>query len=559
IGVATFDGLNKHGYPYTPNLLNFSQSLPADTLTSREINLFTKGTQTLLPTSNIALRFKYQARGRGDSPEQTDSLLVDFFKPMQNTWNNRVWIKRGNSNANTNDTIFQNAFVWIRDTAYLHDNFKFRFRNKATTAGDFDHWHIDFVELDMVTDSLGDSTYVDMAFGYVPTPFLKDYSAIPWQHYATSENGNSAVFIRNNGYDISSLSTNYNIEFIKPDNTLLGVYTGGSASNAQNPGLFRSSGWSTYQQHANPASVSSFTNPYTTLPDSIDYKVRHTISTTGSSADEWPNNDTVVQVQRFRNYFAFDDGSAEGGYFVNGTGGKMAVKVKFNVTDTLRALRIYFDPTGSMAIQQNTMGLAQSSYNFRIIVWADNGGSPSFLLLRDSLKTVSYYNGGAFNMMPEYKLTSPIVLSPGTYYIGIQQYVASGITVGFDKNINHSQNLYFDSGSGWTQSGIYGSLMMRPVVGTRVAPPVGINDYAKEDSDFAVVYPNPASEKFIIQSKENFKVSFRLMNSLGQAVKEETAIHSVHEVSTGELSSGVYFLVITSGGTVQTKKIIIQH
>lgn len=558
IGVATFDGLNKHGYPYNPTLQNMLASLPADTLTSRPINLFTTGTQTLLPTSNVALKFHYQARGRGEAPEQIDSLLVDFFKPKQNTWDKKVWFKRGNNNSNTNDTLFKKGFIWIKDTAYLHDGFKFRFRNKATTAGDFDHWHVDYIHLKIVNDSLGDSTYNDMAIGYVPTPFLKNYSAMPWQQYVPEENGNSSVFIRNNGI-LSSLSLTYKTEFILPDNTIVNTFSA-TASNAQNPDYFNSSGWSVYPPHVNPAAQATFTNPFTAPADSIDYRVRHTLSTgTGTNSnEEWTGNDTVIQTQQFRNYFAFDDGSAEGGYYINGTGGKMTVKIGLNATDTLRSLRLYFDPVGNMSIQQNTMGLATSSYSFRIIIYNNAGIMPGSLILRDSLMPVRYYTKSGFNATPEYKLTTPVILGPGTYYVGIQQFVASGITVGFDKNINHNQNLYYDSGNGWNQSSIYGSLMVRPVFGKKVLPPVSVNENSSAHALTADVFPNPANSDLKIVLHENINANYRLVNLVGQTVAEDNFLGSVY-LNTENIAEGLYLLCIKSGTKLENRKVIIKH
>ena len=40
LGVATFDGVSKSGCPYDTTLTNSGASLPADTLTSKPINLF---------------------------------------------------------------------------------------------------------------------------------------------------------------------------------------------------------------------------------------------------------------------------------------------------------------------------------------------------------------------------------------------------------------------------------------------------------------------------------------------------------------------------------------
>ncbi|MGZ4043501.1 MAG: T9SS type A sorting domain-containing protein [Bacteroidia bacterium] len=553
-GVATFDGLNKHGYPYTPNLQNMSSSLSADTLRSQPINLFNLGSHQFQPTDSLALSFHYQARGNGDSPEASDSLVVDFFMPNQNSWS-LVWSQKGNSGPNVNDTMFKKAWIYITDTAFLQDNFMFRIRNKATTAGDFDHWHVDYVYLDQQRHVISDSSYDDISFGYIPTPFLKNYSSMPWEQYTQVEKATyHSVFIRNNSAD-SANNTNMTYEKIMYDN--LGAqtfsYTGGAISNLL---PFKRWGWDKFPAHSAP----SFTYNFAPFSDSAQFTIKHYIFEGGpNAADDIRQNDTVVQIQKFGNYYSFDDGSAEGGYYINGTGGKMAVKIGVNSVDTLRALRIYFDPVGSMSILQNTLGLAQSSYNFRIIVWTDGGSGPLYLLLRDSSQNVMFYNGGGFNLSQEYKLTTPLVLSPGNYYIGIQQYVASGITVGFDKNLDHHESLYFDSGSGWTQSSIYGSLMMRPIFGAKIIPAVGIKENSSLPNDVAFVYPNPASEKITIELKKEIKSSYRLMNSLGQTIKEDQLNGTINEINTRELSAGVYFIIISSGANVQSKKIIVQH
>jgi hypothetical protein len=95
-------------------LVNFATSQPADALTSKDINL------TFLPSDSIALTFYYQARGNGDSPEITDSLLLDYYKPKQNKWQ-KVWYQRGNANSSTNDTVFKRGFIRVIDTAFLHE------------------------------------------------------------------------------------------------------------------------------------------------------------------------------------------------------------------------------------------------------------------------------------------------------------------------------------------------------------------------------------------------------------------------------------------------------
>jgi len=154
LGVATFDGLNKFGYPYNIGAA-VSTSVSADTLKSRPIHLDSIPTSNPLvykkysPLDSIALTFYYQAEGFGEAPEASDSLCVDFYKPLADSsrgvWT-KVWGKPG-YNPSPTDTSFYRVKIGIVDTAYFHDGFRFRFRNKATTSGSLDHWHVDYIQV----------------------------------------------------------------------------------------------------------------------------------------------------------------------------------------------------------------------------------------------------------------------------------------------------------------------------------------------------------------------------------------------------------------------------
>jgi hypothetical protein len=564
IGVATFDGLNFKGYPHNPGLTNMSQSLAADTLTSKAINLYTRNTLTLQPSDSVSLTFYYQARGFGDWPELTDSLLVDFYMPFAPIYtinpNNhdstivgygqwqKVWWHRGNPDANTNDTIFKRAYIPIVDTAYFHDGFKFRFRNKATTAGDFDQWHVDYVFLDFHR-AITDTAYDDISIGYVPTPLLARYSAMPWEQYVSGERANyQSVFIRNNNnLDVPNMS----YESRMYDN--LGAptysYNGGAINNLR---PFRSNGWSNAAPHAHPAFTYTFNAPFT---DSADFKMVHYIYRSGSG-DFITNNDTVVQYQRFRNYFAFDDGSAEAAYYINGSSVQIVERITLNVADTLRAVRIYFDPVGNIT-------QAASSYSFQLVVYADGGsGLPGIQLYKDSLVLPKYLQAGP-NVAPEYTLTTPQVYGPGDYYVGIKQKTANiDIGIGFDRNLDHSQNVFFQNGGAWTQSGIRGSLFMRPVFGRKIlSPTAGLHELNSQPAiGAALIYPNPASNMLYINCKSESKLSYEIMNLMGQVLAQEPLEKNAHEINTATLSEGIYLIVLKSDKQiVQSQRIIIQR
>ena len=544
VGVATFDGLNKHGYPYTPNLVNQQTTLPADTLTSKAIDL---SSYTVSPIhDSLALTFYYQARGRGDSPELIDSLLLDFFNPLQNKWKT-VWYQRGNSSANTNDTMFKRGFVRLDSAYYRNAGFKFRFRNKATTVGNFDHWHLDYVVLDVNRDAIKDTSSFDYAFGYIPTPYLKNYAAMPWRQYDKPDMlHKNSVFARSNGLPGSQMTYTYTL--YNNSNLAVAGYTSGATNvNEVTNGFFKYKGWIRDTLISNPLLKDTF--PLMTSP--VDYKIKHVIYRFGISTPDYIQaNDTVLQHQIFSNYFAFDDGSAEGGYYINGTGGRMAGKYVLKTSDTLRSVRIYFDQVGSLTSQ---------IYSFRIKIWAPGVNGPSNILVyKDSVRTPNYFPNGSINSFSEYYLPSPLILNAGTYYIGIQQESASGVVVGFDKNLDHHTNFYYDSGNGWTQSSIYGSIMIRPVFGVHI--PVTVKELNITKRNIFSVYPNPAANNFIIQSLEFDKGTYTLINSLGQKISDGKIESSSQSINTSDLSNGLYFLILkVNDKIVQQNKIIIQH
>lgn len=541
IGVATFDGLNKNGYPYMPALTNTNVAFLCDYLTSKPINLkvVAATSQTLQPSDSVALIFYYQARGRGENPEAGDSLALDMYKPNQNVWQ-RVWAKRGNTSPNTSDTAFKRAFVRIKDTAFLQNGFQFRFKNYANPSGHFDHWHVDYILLNKSLNPKADSSAKDIAFGYVPSSLLQNYYSMPWNQYNAGEMGlKNNVYIRNN--DLTGLNMTYSLQILQ-NTTILHSYNGGANGNLM---PFAGNGWSNFNSHNNPA----FNYTFAALTDSTDFTIKHTIFRNGSNADSIPANDTVIQIQKFRNYFAYDDGSAEGGYVVQGSGAKLAQKYSISVQDTLRALRIYFDPVGNL---QNFSG-----YNFTITVWSDNGGIPGNAIYTNTTTTVKYINA-PFKPMFEYELKDKILLTPGNYFIGFQQGVASGLPVGFDKNTNSSSKVYFDSGTGWEPSVIYGSIMMNPVFGKKIIP-VNIVENSINKSE-VIAYPIPCNSELLISNQSYRKIE--IINCVGEIVQSfVNPLEDTVRVNTNNLSNGIYFLSCTENlkSKRSLKKIIVQH
>jgi hypothetical protein len=417
-----------------------------------------------------------------------DSLVVEFYKPLYtNTltatvgkWF-RVWSTKGNNTIASGDSSYKRAFIRILDTAYFHDGFRFRLRNKATPSGSVDHWNVDYINLKKFYLKT-DTTYNEVAFGYMPRPILKNYSAMPYYQYNAGEmRSKFSNFIRNNSVGLVK-NTNYEYSIIDAAGTTLYSY-GNGASNTGNANPFATRGWDSVLTHKNPP-VNYTLSPMT---DSTHFYVKHVIS---SNPDVWKYNDTIYQRLEFNNFYAYDDGSAEAGYYLNTFGAKLGLRYTLNVTDTLRALDIHFDPI--------TQGNLIQAAGFRMYVWSDGGGQPGTVIRKDSVMYPKYLQFG-HNKLPRYFFSSPMVLSPGTYYFGFQQITNQQLNVGFDRNFNHSDALYYDVSGFWQQSGIPGSLMIHPVMGHASRALVGIEETAYKPKEGLIkVYPNPANDKIFI-------------------------------------------------------------
>jgi hypothetical protein len=555
IGVATFDGLNKIGYPYNISAA-VSTSASADTLKSRPIHLDSIPTANPLiykqysPSDSIALSFFYQAEGFGDSPEASDSLCLDFYKPLADSargvWT-KVWGKAG-YNPSSTDTAFYRVKIEVIDTAYFHDGFQFRFRNKATSSGSLDHWHLDYVQLK--DQYFYDDTLLnDAAFVYKPSSFLKNYSVMPYRQYnQTLEMASGFTNYMRNNFSIAKFSVyDYSIK----DKTGTPIPTD-AYGTFPNPGFlpFLNNGY--YNGAAAHPVFTATGTPFPGAPfaDSTYFAITHSLSTPSDAQNE---NDTVVHIQRFSNYYAYDDGSAEQAYYLGGNsfGAKVALRYTLNVADTLKSLRIYFDPI--------TQGNLIVNSSFRMVVWASGGSGPGNIIYKDSLM-YPRYESGSYNMIPTYNLTSCLPLGVGTYYFGIQQTSGQPLNIGFDRNTNHKNALYYNTSGSWSQSSINGSLMINPVIGC-VDPPVVISVSELTKNNTLKIYPNPTQNLFTINWSGNQieNCQLEITNAVGQTVLKKT-VTSNDQVDVSELTNGLYFIHLKGNSlNVSPQKLIISR
>lgn len=546
-GVATFDGLNENGYPYSLNA-PVSNSEQADYLTSLPINLKKSGAYVYDSTSHVFLSFYYQAEGNGDAPESKDSLCVDFFNPKDTVWK-RVWAKPG-YNPSEPDTNFHFVKIAVVDSFYFDSLFQFRFRNKATLSGSLDHWHIDHVYMkkDFVAD---DTLRGDVSMVYKPSSFLKNYSAMPYKQYNVAERATKLYnFFRSNFSDPNNpRQAAYKYRIYKDDVFLqeedLNQFVGGA------PPFVTDGYYSGIQAHST-ITVTPFAPTMTTA---TTFMFEHVTSCTSSTLTA---NDTVIHRLRFADYYSYDDGSAEIGIYLNQYAAKLAVKYTLNTADTLRSMRIYFDP-----ITDN--GLIQAS-SFRLMVWSDGGNGPGTVVYKDSLMYPSYLSG-CHNLMPSYNLKSCLPLSAGTYYFGIQQTTNQPLNVGFDRNNNHEGTMYYQTGDFWEPSVLKGSIMINPVMGCSLPVEfvdcntqyVGVEETVVENNKGLSIYPNPTQNNVTVKwtstSYDNAVVEIK--NNLGETVKS-SAVENGQTIDVSHLTNGIYFISVNSKQlNVSPQKLII--
>ena len=539
IGVATFDGLNKFGYPYNPNA-TANSSGGADTMTSRPIDLsFLNTTDT-----SVYISFFYQPRGWGDAPETADSLVLEIFKSSDTTWN-RLWSKAG-YNPGVNDSSWHFVLLNVpANSGYFNNQFQFRFRNRATLSGSLDHWHIDYVYLNAGRTKT-DSSFKDIAFGYQAPSILRNYSSIPYWQFNNSGDLVSSfpVFIRNN--DTTTTASNFAVKlevFDTLNNPILPQATPGNF-NIDNWSV---GGWDNYPAHNNqnisipvPAGMS----------DSGTYHTKLTITPNDFNFDQnW--NDTLFGFHHFSNYYAFDDGTAESGYGLNQYGSMMAVKINLNVADSLKAVDIFFDPI------INIQSILNSTYT--IWVWNDNNGLPGDSVYADTLRNPLYLNNAFQNAFKRDTLNKTIYLNPGTYYIGIKQTGNLPLNIGFDRNYNHKDRMFYNTNGIWQNSSFEGSYMIRPVFG-KFELGQGIKNISLDEKELTI-YPNPANQILNIKLDRyplNDKLNV-IINDLSGRIVFRSLIKNNSNFDLSGWESGVYFLQISDNqGNLYKTRFIVQ-
>ena len=532
LNIVTFDGANASGQPY--NLTNQNAQGNSDTLTSQPINM-----AGLAVADSIYFSFYWKLRGLGEFPDADDSLRVQFLND-KGLWQT-VW-KQAGGMPNNNFNYVQLA---VRNAAYLHANFQFRFQAFARQSGQFDSWHIDYVYLDKKRQL---NRYIqDVAVRLPPSSFLKRYSAMPLKQYMVrpaAETADSVSTVINNLHNIFNSTT---FSYTLKDELTGTVFQ----TTLKDSSAFIDPFSSQYKNITPKALVVD-----TTVTKRLSLINRFQILTTDNRNPSIPGidlrrNDSVSGRTVLDNYFAYDDGTAEFVVYMNRTLGRTAVRYFLNRPDVVSAVRL-----NTVPILKDLTG-----QSITIQVWNNKDGRPGTLLHQKAFK-IEY--AAARNGFIEFPFDYGVAVSD-TFYVGWLQVGQDPIAIGLDRNTQREEQIFVNLGQEWAPYTSFqnnpnlayfqGSLLVRPVIGGK--GPAPITSIEPEKATAWEVYPNPSNG--LIHWKTDEIRRIEIYHLTGALVRQQTVQPTEKTLDLSDLNSGIYLLRLSNEGKTVVKKILLQR
>ena len=556
IGVATFDAVNDTGAVY-PYAMQFP--FVADSLTSNSIRLdsaFGSTPVKLSPADSVYVSFYFQPQGIGNAPETEDSLILQFFNPVSQSWST-VWNHQGmklDSFRTAYGVDFKNVMIPVTDSDYFSPDFRIRFLNKASIpnnnipswrSGAYDHWNIDYVYIDK-DRNINDTTVHDVAWIESMQTLLLNYISMPWNQYNANAQAetNTAAALKfrslDQGVGLKNMNQYFYVQNL--DDKTFHKSTPYPASTNMAAGDVINYA----PDYQYPSSQPFYFKSNAT--ENADFEVMFRIYSNTPPLDIIHSNDTMRFYQRFYNYYAYDDGVPEYGYGLSNQGAKLAYKFTLNTPDSLQSVQMYFN---------QTLGAANQKY-FYLTVWDDNGGEPGNIIYQQQGIRPEFEN--KLFKYHTYKLKHAVYVS-GTFYVGWQQLTQDNLNVGFDANNDHQDKIFYNSGGSWQNSSYHGALMIRPVLGDKKDAFVGMQE--KESLVGLGLFPNPVSDKYLniriygVSESKKSRLEISVYSLTGSLLLKS---NYKSKIFTGNLERGLYFIKISSpkGDISLMRKFIIR-
>ncbi|MDH4059001.1 MAG: T9SS type A sorting domain-containing protein, partial [Cyclobacteriaceae bacterium] len=431
--------------------------------------------------------------------------------------------------------------IRINQDKYYHDDFQFRFRSSGRKSGRYDTWHIDYIYMNRGrTDTDLSLGFPDRAPYLYLTSLFGEYFSIPHNHFITDTNGNTGFPT----FGISNLSSipqpmNYTV------NGDLKVFTNGvSTDQSLNvasavPILPTMQGFEkreiTFSSKPNLASIATADSVFLTLQTTL---VTGDSVNTGFEPINFYLNDTIRQTYTLKDFYAYDDGSAEYAVGLTQTGNMAAYRfvLKTNAQDTINGVYIHYPYTSGT-----------SASNTKFMVWDNDNGKPGQLLMEELVPVQRKSNN-------EFILRAFVqsVIVQDTFFIGWRQPLSGRVQIGLDAQNNSGDQLFVNVTGNWVENyAISGSVMIRPRFGTG-----DVVTSIEERYSEIEVFPNPNTGEFIIKGELNH---IEIISSTGQPVQfQKEEFEQEKRIRITNPTQGLFILRYQSGNNFFAKKIVIK-
>lgn len=522
VGAILFNGVDAIGEPYSLQIRDQGES---DFLTSKPFDL---SSISSTERESLYLSFFWQAGGKSEAPDQSDRLTLQILN-AEGSWVT-VWFKQGGVVLDRN--AFKQEIVRIRPE-WQHSGFQFRFFSNGRQVGPFDSWLLDYIYLN-VNRNETDLTYRDRALTQRNQLTLGDYTAYPLELLKGDQKGLWSQ-IQNEFLNLENRfrAMEYSIQFEDSLGTSVFQVNSNTPFNPVPNSLERRTFLSREFEEVTVPSTPSDLIVKTSLTSGDGYLFKIVAGDTiRYTSVDYRLNDTVRSTFPVRDFFAYDNGSADYSAGINQQSGQLAVKYNAPETVYLKGISINFT------------NASQANQAIDIVVWDEIDKSP--ILTKESLIPVKP-PGEDFIY---YSLDTNLRVT-GEFHIGFTQFTNDFIHVGLDKVNDQADKIFYNVGGGWVQNEeVKGSLMIRPHVS--IAPP--FEESALPEAGFRI-YPNPVVSELYIDGEFTDLVIF---DSFGRQILLPRERRDEGEiVNFGGQRPGIYVVNLFSESGPKSFRILV--
>ncbi len=531
VGVATFDMFNSEGQSYP-----YAQTSPfvADILLSKPLDL-----SQYLPEDSVYLSFYIQAKGLGWSiPNNKDSIVLEALNQEGE------WVHLWSTSDAEEFLTFKNIWVNLSDTNFFYKGFQFRFYNYASISSsqneeaiNNDFWHLDYVYLDSHR-SVTNRKNKDVAFSSFSNRIFTPYYSVPYSHYDASKMTIDTLKITFKNHYNQTLSVNNITYTLKNQNGVL--YD--SLSNAS---IDVGTSSPTTMSYLLNAPDNHLENYPSLLSDSTIFKSKLYFKAIPSdNLHFFEGNDTISFQQKFYNYYAYDDGSAESGFTLIGDQAQYAFKIEALKSDSLRGISIYFNPYRDF--------LNEDVPSFSLCVWEDNNGKPGSLIYKEELLLAQFQSG--HYTFTNFKFSQAVKVDKN-FFIGWENNSRKVYSLGYDMNNTNKNQVFYNINNQWKASHI-GMPMLRPLMGEDFELSKIADQSALSQALNVKVYPNPTEHTLQVTSDTQNKVNLSLYSPSGTLLWYQNNAFLPYTIDLSQYPKGMYILKTSNKNQLITKKII---